>query len=592
MMSSWLLLSSLALGYIVGKSPDEVKKVIDYIKKEKQLKVYVDPKKRVFWPIDLPFYVRLATGNDSDSDSYLLKDVMVKRLEGAQEQINEGVRLDIPGSQFLRWVNHVSQEEVMFRFIADAGAPTTSLKFNDAPRYSAGDKIFFGKGLSVAVLSQDEHSGVKQVFYTIDQDDVAEYQKPLQLRKQHSYRFGHTAVDHVGYRSRIQTNYFTVDTSSPSTDVSYEKNHISTTFSQDTLIKLSSADNLSGVQDIFYKFNNQDKFRKYSPEDGISVATLSTGSQILKFFSIDNVENRERSQEFQFTLDKEAPQIAYTFLGDFHVDKNTRFISPDTQISLDATDSLSEVAGIEYQINDSPKRAYASTFLPAINNGEFSLKYEAVDSLKNRSQQETVKIIVDGTPPTSSHSFSGPLHNRKNGGVFYISGNTKLSFKAEDQHSGVARILSQINTQAPMAYQKPIQLGKEGRYLVRYWAQDKVNNNERINPILVIVDNTPPEIVENFSFDPLGEEQEGNESIPVYDRQISIGLTGRDSASGVQTVEYSLDKKTWNEYQEFLKFDKPGTYTLLVRTQDQVGNSSQKTIKFKVAGEGWGTYAH
>ena len=107
---------------------------------------------------------------------------------------------------------------------------TASLKFDGAPRYKAQDITYFGKGLSVAVLSNDEHSGVKSVYYALGHDDTKEY-------KNSSFPSQKVLIDltmqqrtRVGYRSRILANYFTVDTSSPTSARSYENNHIKNLF--------------------------------------------------------------------------------------------------------------------------------------------------------------------------------------------------------------------------------------------------------------------------------------------------------------------------------------------------------------------------
>ena len=56
------------------------------------------------------------------------------------------------------------------------------------------------------------------------------------------------------------------------------KTIISKTFSEKTVIKLSSQDTLAGgVQDVFFKFNNEENFQKYDPNEGVSVASLETG---------------------------------------------------------------------------------------------------------------------------------------------------------------------------------------------------------------------------------------------------------------------------------------------------------------------------
>lgn len=576
----------------VPKEPVVEKEAVNPAVNKKKLKVYVDNNKTVFWPIDLPFYVRLASAPEDGQESFLLQKATLKSTKDTKELVNQGVKLEIAGSQFIRWMNHVSKDEIAYRFVSDGAPPVTNLKFSQAPRYDTGDKIFFGKGLVAEVIAKDEHAGVQETFFSLDKIPFASYKSALRIDTEKTFSLAHYAVDNVGYVSPTLATEFTVDLSPPHSTVSTKNNFQGTVLSSATRIMVSSLDNLSGVKTIFYKFNNQPDFQVYQADKGIDTAGLTDGTQILKYYAEDQVANREPTQEFQFYLDLAPPSVAYTFSGDSFVDNDKRYISPRTRIKLDASDSQVKVKEILYAVNSNPQQTYASPFTPAVNQGEVVLQYQAKDDLDNISPPVKAPIIMDSEPPHTKHTIKGKTYV-KEAGVVYLGAEAQIQLVASDNLSGVKQIEYQLNEVPPTIYTEPLKLPKEGRYLFRYWATDRVSNQETYTPLLFISDTSGPEIVETFSSDPVGNvpgKQGGN--LPVFITGTSLSLAARDNASGLAKIEYSMGGDKYQAFTAPILLSGKGQHSIKVKAFDQVGNKSEKIMSFELVDSQWKANAH
>ncbi|MCX6128028.1 MAG: hypothetical protein NTX25_03065 [Proteobacteria bacterium] len=546
------------------------------------LKVYVDENRTVYWPMGLPFYVRLAAAPEDGQESFLLQKLEVKSLTEAKQSINEGVRLEIPGAQFIRWMNHLSKDELMYRFIADGSPPVTSLKFMQASRYEGKKSVYYGKGLIAELIAKDEHSGVREAYVSMDKAPFTPYKQAMHLDQERSYRLEHYAVDKVGYLSAVESTELMVDLTAPHSSVSVKNNFKDTVLSSSSRLFLASNDNLSGVKSIFYKFNNQAEYQKYPGEQGISTTGLSDGTQILKFYAEDEVANREQPQEFQFYLDLAAPTVAFTFSTDSFVDGAKSYISPRTRVKFDASDGQVKVKEILYAVNDAAMQSYSTPFTPAVNQGKLLLQYSARDELNNLSQVKKSEITMDSEPPHSSHTIKGRSFV-KEAGIIYLGPGAKIVLSADDNLAGVRHIEYQISEAPSVIYSEAISLPQEGRFLFRYWATDRVNNQESYAPLLFISDTTAPEIVETFSNEPLRLALDKSPAKNMtYYVNTSLSLGARDSSAGVSKIEYALNGDKWQLYTNHLQFPNKGSYIVKVRSTDQVGNRSEKVISFDI----------
>ena len=573
--------------------------------------VYVDELGAVFWPSDLPFWIRLSPSPQDDAPSFLLNTIYeaegdettgrkskqfgaltpTSSGEDSTTQTERyrasGLSLEIQGQQFVRWVNYLTRQESLFKFVADGAPPVSTLKLRQAPVYTKDGHTFFGKGLVATLSAEDALSGVRDSFYSLDGVAFVRYESELHLGEEKHYSLRHYAVDHVGYASEPQESVFTVDLTPPTTAHATEQNLIGDTLSTSSQIRLSSEDALSGVQKVYYYFDEEDESHTYDDKTGITVSELPDGKHVLYYYGVDQVENREEVREYAFYLDRTPPQMAHTLIGDHFTQDEQQFISTRTRIQLKATDAQMEVQAIEYRVRKTgakdSKRGYskyATPFTPSNRSGEFTVNYRGMDALHNRSKPATLKLVVDAHSPKTQFQMSGPNYTR-GGGVFWVASHTQVRLEGTDDLSGVQKIEYQLAGKPAQAYAGPLTLENEGQYLFQFWGTDQVNNREVFTPMLLLVDNTPPEITEVFSTDPLRTEEKDGKPVRVYSVNTTLYLSAIDPAN-VKRLEFSLDDSPARPYKEVLLFAEPGRHRIWVRAQDNVDNTAEHTAEFVI----------
>ena len=76
-------------------------------------KIFVDTEQnKLFWPMDMPFWVRLAASPNANAPSLLLQRVApdpdIHSDITTELYIEEGIELEIRGRQFIRWFNYIT----------------------------------------------------------------------------------------------------------------------------------------------------------------------------------------------------------------------------------------------------------------------------------------------------------------------------------------------------------------------------------------------------------------------------------------------------------------------------------------------------
>ncbi len=247
-------------------------------------------------------------------------------------------------------------------------------------------------------------------------------------------------------------------------------------------------------------------------------------------------------------------------------------------MQLSAQDNKSGVEKIEYSFEGPAYELYADPFLLPTKAGTAKLSYRASDKLGNTSAVATLPYSMDIVPPQSQYKIVGPSFQVRSD--IYITKETRIELSATDDASGVQHTQYQAEGEPqPHIYNAPLAYPDEGRRLVRYWSTDQVNNRELDRALILITDNTPPQIFANFSLKTLSTSADG---LPVYRRLTSLFLGATDNASGVHAIYYSFDGGKEMQYSTPLVLDKAGTFALQIRVDDNLGNESTKNLRFVI----------
>jgi hypothetical protein len=170
---------------------------------------------------------------------------------------------------------------------ADGLAPKTSSVFKDAPKYTS-NKNYFGKGLVVDLSAKDFGSGLENIHFSLGSESFKVYNSNLIMDKEGTFELYYYSSDNVGNSEKIKNKSFLVDLSSPSSihsikGIVFEENILSPRSS----FVITSTDNLSGVKNTFYLF---DELYKSTFKSNIKLSSLNDGEHIFKYWSNDNVK--------------------------------------------------------------------------------------------------------------------------------------------------------------------------------------------------------------------------------------------------------------------------------------------------------------
>ena len=386
--------------------------------------------KKLYWPLEMPFWVRLATSQNKDDMSYLINELITSKPVidekkkddvGTEEQeynythgqLEKGIRLEAPGNQYIRWYNSITNERFLLKFCCDGNPPETEAKLSLPPSFTAGNKKYFGTGLSCDITADDKYSGVNKIFVSVGHSSFQEYKKPLVFDKENEYVIRFFAVDNVGYVGKPDSVAFTVDLTPPVSQYTIYGNHVKNILSSKATIQLVGSDSLSGLKSIYYRFDDDKKFLKYKGTD-IPLSAFEEGQHILYFYSVDNIGNQESEQSYTFYIDKTAPTVVSKVNGGrFTMPKGKDYISPESQIALSASDSKVKIESIEYAVNSNKFVIYTKPFTLPVEASASTVKYRARDKMGNISAPEKITFTMDNKGPTSSYELEGPNHSQR-----------------------------------------------------------------------------------------------------------------------------------------------------------------------------------
>jgi len=554
-------------------------------KLDHQKRVYNSKNNNTYVQKSLPLYLKFSV--EPNGENYTLNSKVSK-------DYSNPMYLDSEGINYIRskWAVDKNskkiafpKQEILYEIYADGLAPKTTTLFKNAPKYSS-KKSYYGKGLFVDLNAKDFGSGLENIYYTLSSDGFKKYSSSLQMDKEGEIELYYYSLDNVGNSEKIIRKNFVVDLTSPSTEHSingivFEETILSPTSS----FTISSSDNLSGVKNTFYVFDGANNF-KYNTI--VKLSNLKDGNHILKYWSIDNVENSEleSAKTFSFYLDKIAPVSKLEIVGDLFLGKYN-YVSERTEIKLSSNDNKAGVKNIHYRINGKERNTYSGNFkLPSIQ-GLYNIKYDAIDNVENLSKNYYKTVFLDNNPPQTWIKYGSPQFF-KNGELF-ISNKTKVILNSIDNESGVKNTLYSIDSEAMKDYSSFI-VDSEGKHVINFYSIDNVNNVHDKRKSKCHVDNTPPEIFYNFSIEPSGTKNKNGETLNIYPNYTRLYLGATDEKVGTDKILYSIGNGKLVPYSsgssldisELNTFLKNKIYEVNIQAIDKLGNISEKTIKFYV----------
>ncbi|MGB9746769.1 MAG: OmpL47-type beta-barrel domain-containing protein [Bacteroidales bacterium] len=337
--------------------------------------------------------------------------------------------------------------------------------------------------------------------------------------------------------------------------------------SGNSVMVLSAHDGMSGVEQTLYSIDGG-TWKKYDQP----ISFEEEKEYQVRFYSVDNVGNVESIHSVTIVFDKSGPTALLRFAGD----TSQNIFSGHASIRIMAEDGAAGIAGIYYSIDSGDWRTYEYPVQTKyLRQGEHTLRYAAKDNLENYSDTIVYCFYVDKTPPIVVQEFIGKsfLANGKE----YASGKTLVKLTAFDNKSGIAAVYYSVNGEPYEKYEKPFYPPDEGGNMkITFYAIDKVGNKSEIQggqtaaSAIPYVDLLGP----SLRYDLSGPRITIGDTLYIG-KNTKIRLTGKDTESGMNRIEYRIDDSEYQTYTAPFSLFTEGRHTVHFVGYDQVDNTNQ-----------------
>jgi len=393
--------------------------------------------------------------------------------------------LDKEGEFNLSWYAHdnVGNAEALKsdKFVVDLSAPTSN--------HTIVGIVYNGTILAPStkfnLAKTDNLSGVNRTKFSFDGRAENAYGGNFGVAylKDGEHTLYYYSVDNVKNTEEKQAFKFYLDKIPPvvthtiNGDEYKGKNGV-TYVSNRTTVSLAATDNKAGVNKIYHRTDQKDRF-DYSSE--IKFPDVR-GSHSVKYDATDNVQNLSPNKYVNVYMDNVKPTTGIRYGSPQFFARDTLYINKTTAIKLFSKDYESGVQKIEYQIDGSGYKTYSEFAIP--NDGYHSINFKTTDNVNNEEQEKTSNCFVDNIAPEIYNNFSiQPIGNKKELKVY--PNYTRLYLGATDDHVGTESIMYSIND-APLALYSSAQtldisernrfLKKKVKYTVKVVSKDKLGN--------------------------------------------------------------------------------------------------------------------
>ena len=565
-----VILCFLCVNVIAQTQPDHTKKY------------YVAEDGKLYWQAQKPMFLFASEHPDGRE---------AKRLESeATPEYTNPLYLDTEGINFIRtkWAVDQSnldvvspQTEILFEVYRDGNSPLTKVAFDAPNAFQGEEKLFYGQDLVVSASAKDELSGVSEIFYSLNGSAYSPYSSNLSYTKDGEYSFRFYSLDNVGNAETPQGFDFVLDLTKPSSKYSVTGDKTSEILSPRTIIQLEGKDGSSGVENVYFQI---DSGKAVTFEEKISLTDLSEGNHQLTYYSVDNVGNKENDRTYDFYLDRTAPEVVASVVGDQYQNRGRVFISTRTKVKLDAMDNKAGIKKVWYKIDDGEEVPYTTPFELPKTKGEHIIEFFATDKVNNNfrslfdesaSSRESLDIDIEA--PEIEYDFAGVQFFSRD--TAFITSKTDIALTADDNDSGVKAIGYKINGEKGQVYEGPFRLPEEGRYVIDFYGTDQVNNRNS-KEFFFTVDNTGPQLEQILSMEPVGSIDLNDRDTPleVYSKGVKLYLAATDAIVDTDVIYYRINDGEEKKYTQPIIINTLGIVSYSIRALDKLGNESKSDV--------------
>jgi hypothetical protein len=321
------------------------------------------------------------------------------------------------------------EAEQSIAVVVDNTAPYTTITVGDQ-KYE-GNALYVTGNTEFELSATDYLSGVSLTEYRLDEGQWTAYSL-FAITEEGEHTIGYRSVDNLGNVEVEQTLEVIVDNTPPETYPQAGKPwHIGDDaiyVTSMTGIAFAATDMGSGVQAILYRID-ESQWGTYTGAFMLS----GEGEHTVYYRSVDQLGNTEAVKSIVLMVD-DTPPVTDITVGEPGYDSTALYVTSETEFTLSSSDTLSGVTATEYRIDGGQWNAYAPFAIAT--EGEHTIGYRSTDNLGNVEIEQTLKVIVDDTPPLTSIGFG--TQSYAEGSTIYLTKNTPVTLTAVDEYSGPA----------------------------------------------------------------------------------------------------------------------------------------------------------
>lgn len=337
---------------------------------------------------------------------------------------------------------------------------------------------------TVNISSVDGLSGVKQLYYQIDDGTPKPYYSNIKLSKlsDGNHTITYWAEDNVKNVEEKKTFDFYLDKRAPLVTAEILGDRFvyggKNFFSGRTKLKLTAMDNKSGVSEIFYSVDGSG----YQIYNEPLYMPSKSGYHIVRYYAVDKVGNKGSGQyEKNVTsmyMDLTGPSLSNTFEGPTFRLRDTIFVNKETKIKLRAQDPESGIQKITYSIDGGAEQDYNKPF-SVPENGFHRITFTGYDNVNNSNIGDFHFIEDNEGPKVFFHFSIAPIKRKEHEGekLDVYARHMVLFLAATDELVGYNRIFYSINDGTYKMYGAPVKGFRAGQlYKIRVKASDRLGN--------------------------------------------------------------------------------------------------------------------
>ncbi|GAA5145524.1 hypothetical protein GCM10023340_15000 [Nocardioides marinquilinus] len=297
----------------------------------------------------------------------------------------------------------------------------------------------------------------------------------------------------------------------------------------------------SGVETVEYQVDDLG-WQPYTEP----VVVDEVGDHTIGYRATDAAGNASAEGNDPFTVvaadgpDQTPPEVMAMLHGETNADG--AYLG-SAEVMLSATDSQSEIASIEYQLDGGDWTTYTDMF-SVTEVGDHTLAYRATDAAGNVSEvgEETFTVVEgaddDTTAPVSTASVAGT----QDAAYDYV-GEVTVTLTATDEGSGVDRVEYRLDDGGWTAYDEPVVVDDLGEHTMQHRAVDLGGNVSEVGTVgFTIVDDAPAPACESPDPSPV-----------VVMGSVGTDVRNRVTSDGSCTIDDLIrDEARWSSHATFM----------------------------------------